>query len=234
MKHLESITVDAAKLDLTLESLYPYCGYGHHQPKGAVLTLLQEMLDEAKAVAVPDFGYVVVEGEAVGKDSFRLGNETFAPGAVITHALKGCSQYILLVATVGEAFDNWLQTIHQEGDILRMYLSDAVGSAMAEATQRYAVAYLEREAAKEGLYITNDYSPGYCGWHVKEQQLFFALLPNHFCGVTLSESSLMHPIKSISCVIGLDEHAVKRPYGCDICRKTDCFLKIARAKNNIQ
>lgn len=233
MKHLESITVNTNELDLQIGMLYPYCGYGNNQPKQNVKALLQQMLDEAKQVGKPCFGYRIVNGGIVDKNYYRFDREIFKPGPVIMHSLKGCAQYVLLVATVGDAFDRWLQSIHRQGDILQMYLSDAVGSAIVEATQHYACSYLEKEAAKEGLHITNDYSPGYCGWHVSEQQNFFSLLPEDFCGITLSESSLMHPIKSISCVIGLDEHAIKHPYGCDICGKSDCFLKIARAKNPI-
>ena len=45
------------------------------------------------------------------------------------------------------------------------------------------------------------YSPGYCGWHVSGQRkLFDHLLPEKI-GITLRESFLMQPLKSISGVV---------------------------------
>jgi hypothetical protein len=45
------------------------------------------------------------------------------------------------------------------------------------------------------------YSPGYCGWHVSGQRkLFDYLLPEEI-GITLRESFLMQPLKSISGVV---------------------------------
>ena len=136
----------------------------------------------------------------------------------------------MLVATAGEEFAQWQEVKNSEGDILVSFIIDGIGSAIAETTGAYAHEYIRGEAAKEGLKTTNSYSPGYCDWHVVQQHLFFSLLPDKFCGITLNDSALMHPIKSISCVIGLDENAVERAYGCSICKKADCFLRIARAK----
>ena len=79
--------------------------------------------------------------------------------------------------------------------------------------------------AKEGLNITNRYSPGYCGWDVSEQQKLFFLLPENCCGIRLTDSSLMLPIKSVSGVIGVGKTVRKTAYKCAVCDKEDCYLR---------
>lgn len=45
------------------------------------------------------------------------------------------------------------------------------------------------------------YSPGYCGWHVSGQIKLFAVLDPGEIGITLGESCLMDPLKSVSGVM---------------------------------
>ncbi|MCK5694244.1 MAG: methionine synthase, partial [Bacteroidales bacterium] len=85
-----------------------------------------------------------------------------------------------------------------------------------------------RNLAKElGLHITNRYSPGYCSWNVEEQQKLFSLFPKGTCGISLSESSLMSPVKSISGIIGIGAEVKYREYTCEICPMLNCqFRKV--------
>ncbi|MHB8579979.1 MAG: vitamin B12 dependent-methionine synthase activation domain-containing protein [Ignavibacteriaceae bacterium] len=85
---------------------------------------------------------------------------------------------------------------------------------------------------KRGMKITNRYSPGYCNWNVSEQHLFFSLLPQNFCGITLTESSLMLPVKSISGIIGIGSNVKYSKYFCDKCGVKDCTYRTYRLSAN--
>ena len=87
----------------------------------------------------------------------------------------------------------------------------------------YVPLFVLEHMGKLEFKISNSYSPGYCGWHVTQQKFLFSLLPEQPCGVRLSESSLMSPIKSVSGVIAVGERIVKRKYGCELCGKADCY-----------
>lgn len=230
MNRIENRIISFSELSIPNEDLYALFGYGGTLPSSDIVELTASLLDEISNLCRPQYGYVIVKGEAMDKERFYLGDKEFTPGRVITKSLSGCADYILLVATAGAAYTEWLDAKQADGDILLTFLSDAIGSAIAEATASVAIADIKRTAVGEGLKITNSYSPGYCDWHVSEQHLFFSMLPTAFCGITLNSSALMHPIKSVSCVIGVDENAVERPYRCSICFKKDCFLRIARSK----
>jgi hypothetical protein len=78
------------------------------------------------------------------------------------------------------------------------------------------------------------YSPGYCGWHLSGQRALFAALRPEEIGITLRESMLMEPLKSMSGVIvaGPPEiHALADGYPfCGECRTHSCRERIARAR----
>ena len=57
----------------------------------------------------------------------------------------------------------------------------------------------------------------------RNSSCFFSCLPEFPCGVRLSDSSLMSPIKSVSGIIAYGPCIVKRKYGCELCGKADCY-----------
>ncbi|MEE3446448.1 MAG: vitamin B12 dependent-methionine synthase activation domain-containing protein, partial [Prevotella sp.] len=67
--------------------------------------------------------------------------------------------------------------------------------------------------------------PGYCGWHVSQQQLLFPLFNGQTCGVTLTDSSLMLPIKSVSGIIGVGEKVRRLDYTCGLCNFEKCYKR---------
>ena len=73
--------------------------------------------------------------------------------------------------------------------------------------------------------ITNRYSPGYCVWHLKEQKSLFSLLPAEYCNITLTDSCLMQPIKSVSGLIGIGANGKQKTYLCSICELSHCLYR---------
>ncbi|MCP4569619.1 MAG: hypothetical protein GY841_18735 [FCB group bacterium] len=74
------------------------------------------------------------------------------------------------------------------------------------------------------------YSPGYCGWHVSAQKVLFDLLSPEQIGITLRDSFLMEPLKSISGVLiaGPKEiHLFDNSFSfCGQCRTQPCLLRM--------
>ena len=89
---------------------------------------------------------------------------------------------------------------------------------------------VNKEANENGLKCTNRYSPGYCGWNVFEQHKFFSFLPDKFCGIELSESALMTPVKSVSAVIGIGKNCEKKEYQCSLCSLENCYKRNRQEK----
>ena len=82
----------------------------------------------------------------------------------------------------------------------------------------------------EGLFTRPRFSPGYGDLPLDVQSPLLALTDaTRRLGVTLSESNLMNPLKSVTAVIGLsDTPQQARIRGCDYCAmRTRCNLRKA-------
>ena len=46
-----------------------------------------------------------------------------------------------------------------------------------------------------------------------------------FCGVTVNDTSMMKPIKSVSAVVGVGKSVEKKNYECSICEIDFCYKR---------
>ena len=152
----------------------------------------------------------------------------FHPGKIITNQLKGSEALCWFVATAGQEFEAFQHRLTKEGDMVRVYLANEIGSIIAEKTADRMEDLLQEQLTPKGLYRTNRYSPGYCGWKVSEQPILFELfrpkvsaqncnVPPSPCDIHLTDSCLMIPIKSVSGVIGIGHNVRRRDYTCNLC-----------------
>ena len=74
------------------------------------------------------------------------------------------------------------------------------------------------------------YSPGYCGWHISGQRRLFDYLDPGQIGITLRESFLMDPLKSVSGVLIAGPREIHRftdDYDfCDQCDTRGCRQRL--------
>ena len=223
MKKVEFFDCTIADLSWDIREIYLLMGYGSHIPDEGVRQLIQEMLDELSHRLVPHYGYVLVDGNVPERGKLLLDNQLFNPGAIISHAMKGAEKYAVFTATIGEEFDNFSRQLKAEDDILRVFIADALGSVLAEATVALLMKQLEVMADKEGMHISNNYSPGYCDWFLAEQKQLFSFFPEGSTGITLTDSCLMLPVKSVSGIVALGKDVKRREYGCNICKMVNCI-----------
>jgi cobalamin-dependent methionine synthase I len=123
------------------------------------------------------------------------------------------------------------RTLIRNNEMLHGYVYDIYGSLAVENAMEQIQNNLKIEMAKTGSGISNRYSPGYCGWMVSEQKKLFSLLPPGFCGITLSDSCLMQPIKSISGFIGIGPEIHHKAYTCEVCDSSQCLYR--NLKHNV-
>lgn len=144
--------------------------------------------------------------------------------------MKGADRIALFLCTAGQRFTGLSHTYQQNGDFLEAFVVESIGSATVESAMDKVQQYLEEEMMERGKKITNRYSPGYCEWALSGQRDLFAYIGEHPTGITINESSLMQPIKSVSGIIGIGDEVRKRPYGCAICNSSSCVYRNIRRK----
>ena len=201
-------------LQITLADVYEQMGYHNTEPDGATQRETQAVVDEVRRWLRPQFCFFVVRE----LPAFDMGN-------IILRQLSGSEAYALFMCTAGEEFEAFHQRLKTEGDMVRVFIADALGSVIAEKCADQMELKLQESIDKLGWKHTNRFSPGYCGWHVSEQQRLFPLFNGHTCGITLTDSSLMVPIKSVSGIIGLGREVRRLDYTCGLCDFKQCYKR---------
>jgi hypothetical protein len=167
-----------------------------------------------------------------GRETLVIGGIPFTTRPIVTARLKKADQAILFLCSIGPGMEQWSGQLAGESEPALSYFVDTVASLVVEATADALHAHLTRHFKEQGLNITNRYSPGYCDWPVAEQKTLFSFLPDAFCGVTLTDSAMMLPLKSISGLIGVGKHVEYKQYSCATCSRQDCTYKVFREKRS--
>ncbi len=175
--------------------------------------------------AVGGYAIGTIEGLDLQGGTLTVEGTTFEVGAQVCGYLKEATEAALFLCTAGALFSDEAHALNAQGEFLEAYIIDAIGSLTVERAMDNIHKALEVEQAERGMKITNRYSPGYCNWPLKDQRPLFAFVGENPTGIALSESCLMHPIKSVSGVIGIGTKARRRAYGCVICQNKTCIYR---------
>ena len=197
--------------------VYEQMGYHGEWPDEVTQQETAVIIDKVREIVCPEFCFFVIQ-ELPGFDM----------GKIIFQQLKGAEAYALFIATSGRDFEAFQQQLKEDGDMVRVFIADALGSVIAEKCADEMEKNLQLSIEKLGWKHTNRFSPGYCGWHVSEQQKLFPLFDGNTCGVTLTESSLMLPIKSVSGIVGVGQKVRRLDYTCGLCNFEKCYKRRKR------
>ena len=151
------------------------------------------------------------------KEPFCLqGTDVALPGNLARRMLADCRQVVLMACTLGVEFDRLMRAA-QARDMARAVMLDACGSALVEA----GCDATEKEIAGRmpGLYLTDRFSPGYGDLPLTVQRSLCAALDvTRRLGVSLTDTCLMNPQKTVTAIIGLaDQPQMARIRGCAYC-----------------
>ena len=201
-------------LGISLSELYEQMGYEQAVPDEATVKETDMIIAEVKGFLRPRFSFFV-----------QRELPDFAIGKIIERQLKGAEAYAFFICTAGVEYEAFQERLKKEGDMVRVFIADALGSVIAEKAADQMELSLQENIDKLGWHHTNRFSPGYCGWHVSQQQLLFPWFKGETCGVKLTESSLMLPIKSVSGIIGLGPNVRHLDYTCGLCDFKQCYKR---------
>lgn len=115
--------------------------------------------------------------------------------------LHGCSSVYLMAATVGPQVDNVIRREQNVNPAMAAVLQGA-GAMFIEKLVDYVNAKIKEDAEKQGKTIKPRYSPGYGDVPLDMQKNFFSLLPCTRIGLTLMDTLIMAPEKSVTAFIG--------------------------------
>ena len=146
--------------------------------------------------------------------------------AALHRNLLGCEEVILFAATLGLEVDRLIARAGA-GRVAEGAIYQAAGAALIEEVCDTANAALRQESLAEGWYLRPRFSPGSGDVPIPCQPEIARLLrtPERI-GLTVTDSMLLLPIKSVTAVIGRSRQAIAcHRQGCEACGKTDCAFR---------
>jgi cobalamin-dependent methionine synthase I len=164
------------------------------------------------------------------QNSIEVEGVVFNVRPIVYRQVKDADEVALFICTAGPAIGEMSRRSMKEGDLLRGYIYDVIGSEVVENAADRMQEELKAEVASHGKKITNRFSPGYCGWDVAEQRKLFTFFMENFCGITLTESALMNPVKSVSGIIGIGKDVKYASYQCHVCDDKNCLYRNRKSK----
>ena len=135
--------------------------------------------------------------------------------------LEGCEEVIIFAATIGLEIDRLIRRYTNLSPAKALFFQ-AIG---AERIESLCDTFCD-ELKGGGLQLRPRFSPGYGDLPLEMQKDIFRVLdcPRKI-GLTLNESLLMSPSKSVTAIIGIGGKGEEEKNKCGTCQKTDCAYK---------
>lgn len=158
---------------------------------------------------------VTVCGTICDFEYFRLNSKN------LSRNLEHCERVIVFAATVGVEIDRLIQ---KYGHIspAKALMFQAIGAERIETLCDAFCREMEKEVGKA---LKPRFSAGYGDLPLEAQKDIFSLLgPEKRIGLTLGDSMLMSPSKSVTAFAGIsDSETTVTENKCELCEKQDCI-----------
>lgn len=166
--------------------------------------MVAQVTADFQKLMTPQAVYALFPLEITG-DFLRFGREMIK-SRELSRYLKECHSVFLFAATIGPKIDREIQKM-QRIESSRAVIMQAVGAMFIEKYCDLLCTELKNQAIAENMAVKNRFSPGFSDVGLEVQKIFFSLLDCKKIGLTLMESLIMAPEKSVTAFVGVKNNA---------------------------
>ena len=140
--------------------------------------------------------------------------------------LAGSDEIVMFAATIGLEIDRHIAKYKRFSPV-KALLMHAYGAERIESLCDYFCEEIKKESLEKGKFTTARFSPGYGDLPIEKQKDFFRLLDcSKNAGISLNESLLMTPSKSVTAIFGIGCNVnEKNRHNCNTCNIEECEYK---------
>lgn len=212
-------------MDVRTKEAVRYLGYGRHAVDDQTLALVDSSFEELDRIVKERIVYRIFGLEVSGEEQIKI-EQLEIVSKNLAKNLRGCSQIVMLGATLGIEVD-MLMKRYSLTQMSKAVVMQACAAAMLE---EYLDEWQENLADKmrnDGYYLRPRFSPGYGDFSILHQGDILRMLDSaKKIGLTMTDSSMLTPTKSVTAVIGLSKEEVPcHIKGCEACEKVDCIYR---------
>lgn len=215
----------ARNMEHLMREAVRYLGYGKHAADDQTLGLITDSFEDLRAAGSRKSVSRIFDLEQEDEETIRFGSLTVR-SKNLGRNLRGCDKIVLFGATLGIGVDQLLSRTSKR-DMAKTVVLQACAAALLEEYCDECQERIRVEMEAEGRYLRPRFSPGYGDFSIECQKDLVRMLDcAKRIGLTLTESCMMAPSKSVTAVIGAGTvRAGCHSQGCEACEKTDCIYR---------
>ena len=177
----------------------------------------ENAVEEARSLVSPVVIYKELDVVKFQHNTITLSGGSTLSGGLVGSRLAGSRRVALVACSISDRLRQQVSQL-MDNNIVRGLALDGAGNAAVESLAHSICLWLETRAAAEGWEATNPLNPGMVGWSVEEgQQQIFDSLRGESDEITLNESFLMEPLKSLSFIVGMGSGVLNSGTPCQFC-----------------
>lgn len=194
-----------------------YLGYRGQTLDAELEKKTDAMINRCLLSASPAYVYRVFDIEQTDNGVRIKDSDVVFSGDNIKRRLSGAPKCALLAVTLGAGVERELNTL-QYTDMTGAVIFNAACTALTEEVADRCCREIADKALESGYTAGARYSPGYGDFPLLHQRDILSLLDAaRKLGITLTDSLLMVPRKSVTAVVGFSRDKDTTPDGCGEC-----------------
>ncbi|MBN1693307.1 MAG: hypothetical protein JW845_07120 [Dehalococcoidales bacterium] len=212
-------------IQIDKDKIFNRIGYdGDSVPSSRTASLVEDYIDNYYDLIAPSYSHTVKTIKSVNQNRVDVGDSVILESYKVARLMERCEKVAFFALTIGGYLEELATHLADKGLVLQATVLDAIGSGTAEKLAARIEQNIREEAGRDSMVVSRRFSPGYCDWNVSQQEMVFRALGNNVPGITLNESMLMVPQKSVSGIIGIGRpgNDIEQYNPCITCLEKDC------------
>ncbi|MBI4595229.1 MAG: hypothetical protein HY730_02500 [Candidatus Tectomicrobia bacterium] len=177
------------------------------------------LVKEMEALLSPAMAFNSSYIAEVLPSGIKLTTGHFLESPVVAELFGEAEEIVLLVYTIGPLLEEKVKGYSQKGLIVESYYLDFLGSLAVTEVGRIAYDIIEKQGKERNLKASIPLNPGTTHWPSSGQKVVLDLSGGRDIGITMSDSFILIPTKTISMAIALGKNILTPQEGssCDYC-----------------
>jgi hypothetical protein len=203
-----------------------YLGYKDQKIDKSIIDLIEICSKEVIDICKENFVYQIFDIHHKDNQIILLGSTLVLKDMDIINHLASSKKCLVMAATLGIDVDRRI-AYYSRFDITKGLIMDACATTAIENLCDELQAQIMEKSLVDNLHITNRFSPGYGDFSIKNQREVLNVLNAYKnIGLSVTESSIMIPRKSVTALIGLSEiETLESNDKCSGCKNIDCSFR---------
>jgi hypothetical protein len=166
--------------------------------------LLDGTVKRAESLCSLVLAYRMVGIDENTGENVRLEDGTVLSGKALSRMLSQSQRAVLMASTAGQRIMEEIRTLMDSGRASEAVIMDAAASEIADAGLDFLMEYIGTSLRRQGKALTKHrFSPGYGDFCIEQQAHFARLLEIEKLGISITETFMLVPEKSVLAVAGI-------------------------------